>query len=210
MIPVKQLIDGVKVAGKGALALSEALGVKDLVQLGSYLATKGVDAGVKTIEDRKSLVSISDIHSEDYQLKLDDAKRWLEEDGLRVETVVVHPNPIFKDCSDMEVVGTNYKQKQRLKPGTRVILKCVTDDVIEASKKLFEEAERKKAADEQKKAEKKAEQAQQREEQIIKAKEKFGDAAAAVQKSAETIKSKIVKDKSILDPDLVDSGHKDA
>ena len=54
----------------------------------------------------------------------------------------------------MEVIGTNFKLKQKVKPGTRIILKYVTAEVVEASRKLFEESEKLKAEKEQEKAEK--------------------------------------------------------
>jgi 2',3'-cyclic-nucleotide 2'-phosphodiesterase (5'-nucleotidase family) len=141
--------------------LVDTLGVKDIVQLGTSLAQQGVDA-------RGSLVEVPEMYVSDYRLKLEDATRWLEEDGLKVEAVIVQPAIEFKDCSDLEVVASNYKLKQKVKPGTRIILSYVNSEVIEASRKLFEESERQKAEDEQMKADKKAEQAMKNKQNIDK------------------------------------------
>ena len=137
--------------------VSDALGVKDLVQLGVYLTQQGIDAGskayTKRAEERSALVEVPELYSNDYRLKLDDARRWLEEDGLKVEAVVVQPDIAFKDCSDFEVVATNYELKQKVKPGTRIIVKYVTSEVIEASQRLYDEIESQKIEDNQRKAE---------------------------------------------------------
>ena len=156
---------------KDTVALIDALGVKDLVELGTSLMQQGVD-------ERKSLVEVPEVYAADYRLKLDDAKRWLEEDGLKVEAVVVQPDIAFKDCSDLEVVATNYTSKQKVKPGTRIVLKYVTSEVIDASRKLFEESEKKKVEEQAEKAKKKA-------EQNAKIKQNLGNAAAKIQHGAD-------------------------
>ena len=144
--------------------LVDSLGVKDLIQLGTKLTQQSIDAGVKVYakktEEKDSLIEIPEIYTSDYRLKLDDAKRWLEEDGLKVEGVVVQPDIAFKDCSDFEVIATNYKLGKKVKSGTRIILKYVTSEVIETSKKLFEDSEKKKLEAEREKAEKRKELAE--------------------------------------------------
>lgn len=169
---------------KETAGLVDVLGVKDIVQLGVSLTQQGIDAGAKAYagkaEERKALVEIAEIYASDYRLKLEDAKRWLEEDGLRVEAVVVQPDIAYKDCSDLEVVATNYQLKQKVKPGTRIILKYVTSEVIEACQKLYDESERQKAEVEKQKAEKQAEKAKEKAEQDAKNKQKLDEAVANV------------------------------
>jgi len=142
---------------KDVTGLADALGVKDIVQLGVSLTQRGIDAGAnaytKKAEEKDSLVEIAELYSDDYRVKLEDAKRWLEEDGLKVEAVIVKPDIAYKDCLDLEVVATNFELKQKVKPGTRIILKYVTSEIIDASKMLFEESERQKADEKQLKAE---------------------------------------------------------
>jgi len=148
---------------KSVISFAEAAGVTDLCQLGVSMAERAV-------EERGTMVEVAEVHSSDYHLKLDEAKRWLEEDGLKTEAVIVKPDIAFKDCADMEVVGTNFKLGQKVKPGTRIIVKYVTADVIEASQKLYEEGEKQKAEEQQKKT-----------EQAEKNKQKFDNAVSTVQ-----------------------------
>lgn len=166
MVNVAGIAKGAKIAGKGVLTLVELVGVKDLVALGASLTQKGVDAGVKAhaekVEEKKALIEVPAILSPEYRLILDDAKRWLEEDGLKAEAVVIKPDIAFKDCVAYEVVGTNFKLKQKVKPGTRIILKYVTDEVIEESQRLFKISEKEKADEEQKKSEERAKKAEKR------------------------------------------------
>ena len=192
---------------KGAL-------VKNLVELGMSLTQQGIDATTKAyarkVEEKETLVEIPEIYSADYRLKLNDAKRWLEEDGLKAEAIVARPKIAFKDCSHLEVVATNYKLKQKVKPGTRIILLYVTHDVIEASQKLFDESERQKAKVEQKKAEKKAGKAQKRAEQSAKNKQKLDETVASVQNGLNHIATSSQKGiKEILSNFKKKKGYKD-
>lgn len=164
--------------------LADALGVGDLIKLGVSLTEKGIEAEskriAKKVEEKESLVQIAEVHSSDYHVKLADAKRWLEEDGLKVEAVVVKPDIAFKDCVDMEIVATNFKLNQKVKPGTRVILKYVTTEVIDASQKIFDEVEKQRMDAEEEKVAKKLEQAQKRAEQNEKSKLKLSETVSAV------------------------------
>ena len=142
---------------KDVTDLVDALGVKDLVQLGTSLAQRGVDAGshtiAKKIDEKNSLVEVPELYSSDYRLKVEDAKRWLEEDGLKAEAVIVQPAIEYKDCADQEVVASNFSLGEKVKPGTRIILKYVNAEVIEASQKLFADSEKQKEEAQQRKAE---------------------------------------------------------
>ena len=171
--------------------LVDALGVKDIVQLGTSLTQKGVDAKtnayIEKLEERKILVEVPELYSSNYRLKIDDAKRWLEEDGLKAEVVVVHPNIEYKNCFDLEVVATNYKLGEKVKPGTRIILKYVTSEVIKASQKLFDEYERQKAATEQKKIENQEEKTEKKVEQNARNKQRLDETMANVQKKFNSV-----------------------
>ena len=123
-----------------------------------------------------------ELYAEDYHVKLDEAKRWLEEDGFRAEAVVVKPNIIYKDCENYEVVGTNYSLKDKVAPGTRIILRYVTTEVIEASRRLFEEAEQAQAEAEQTKLEEQAAKTAKRAEQAETVKQRIGDTASTAQR----------------------------
>lgn len=185
------LIKGAKAAGK---ALVKAGGVMALVELGTSLAQQGIDAGIKAhnrkSEEKETLVKIPEMYSSDFRLKLEDATRWLEEVGLKAVAVVVQPNIAYKDCSDLEVVATNYKLKQKVRPGTHVILKYVTSEVIEASQKLFDESERQKAEKAKQKSERNAINKQKLDETVANVQHGFNDVLTNTQKGIEGLFSK--------------------
>lgn len=62
-----------------------------------------------------------------------------------------------KDCFDLQVVACNKKANSKLKPGEVVIIQYVTREVIDESLRIFEEAERQKAALKQERADRRAE-----------------------------------------------------
>jgi len=182
---------------KAVAGLIDSVGVKDLVQLGVNMTQRGVDAGAKAYtkkaEERDSLVEVPELISSDYHLKLDDAIRWLEEDGFRTEAVVVKPDVSYKDCEDLEVVATNYELKKKLKHGTRIILRYVTSDVIEASQKLFEESEKQKAKATQKKTKQAKINKKKREETVANVQKGVGNVLTNTQKGLKGVIDKIPK-----------------
>jgi len=174
---------------KAVTGLIETVGVKDLMQLGISMTQRGVDAGAKAVakksEERSAMIEVAEVYSSDYRLKLDDAKRWLEEDGLRAEAVVVKPDIMYKDCSEFEVVATNYELGKKVKPGTRVILRYVTEEVIADSQELFNKLEKEKAGLEQEKVKNQAIKAEKKAEQSIKNKQKLDETLSTVQQGFE-------------------------
>ena len=160
--------------------------VADVIKLGVSLSERGINAGADAIaekvDERKTFVEIPEIYSSDYHLKLEDANRWLEEDGFKTEAIVAKPDMAYKDCLEFEVVKTNYKIGQKVKPGTRIILRYVTSEVIDQSRKLYEESEKEKAKKDAIKAAKKS-------EQDAKIKQKKDKTVATLQDGA----SKVVK-----------------
>jgi len=182
---------------KAASGLIDSVGVKDLIQLGVNMTQRGIDAGAKAYakkdEERELLVEVPEVISSDYHLKLDDAIRWLEEDGFRAEAVVVKPDVSYKDCEDLEVVATNYELKKKVKPGTRIILRYVTSDVIEASQKLFEESEKMKAKAKQKKTKEAKINRKKREKIVTNVQKGVGNVFANTQKGIKDVIEKIPK-----------------
>ena len=169
---------------KDAKRIAVTAGISGLVNLGLSLAEKGVDVGskyyTKKAEEKDSLIKIPEVLSPDYRVNLNDAIRWLEEDGLKAESVVVKPDIAYKDYADMEVVATNYKLNKKVKPGTRIILKYVTAEVIKASKELFEESEKLRIVTEEEKQAQKEKKAQKKVEQGIKNREKLDETVTTV------------------------------
>ena len=182
---------------KAASGLIDSVGVKDLIQLGVNMTQRGIDAGAKAYakkdEERELLVEVPEVISSDYHLKLDDAIRWLEEDGFRAEAVVVKPDVSYKDCEDLEVVATNYELKKKVKPGTRIILRYVTSDVIEASQELFEESEKQKAEAMQNKTKQAKLNKEKREKTVANVQKGVGNVLTSTQKGIKNVVGKIPK-----------------
>ena len=92
-----------------------AITAKFVKRLIEAYAPKAIDAATKMYsekaEEKKTLIEITELTSPDYHLTLDVAKRLLEDDGLKVESIVVKPDVKYKDYIDMEVVATNYNYK---------------------------------------------------------------------------------------------------
>lgn len=84
----------------------------------------------------------------------------------------------YKDCFELQVVGSDRKPNSKLKPGDTVIVQYVTQEVIDESRRIFEEAEKQKAALKQERAVKRA-------EQMERAKAVAGDTAAKARAGVE-------------------------
>lgn len=147
-----------------------------------------VSAVAKTVkekaDERKEFVDIPELYSKGLPIKLDRAKLLLEDCGLKVEPVEVRDvNVQYKDCFDLQVVGSKPKHKQKVKPGTLVYLKYVTSNIIEESRKLFDESEKRKT-------EVKLEKINKQLEQKEKTKKMVNDVMTSIQQSAIDITGK--------------------
>jgi len=142
--------------------------VKVVDKCGGAIGTLYNDIAKPYIEKKQTLVEIPVLYSREGRSKLKDAKKWLKDDGLKVGTIVALPNIAFKDFSDLDVVASKPKPKEKVERGTRILLKYVTSEVIEASRKLFDESEKQKMEMEQQKTEKRAEQAKKRKQMFDK------------------------------------------
>jgi hypothetical protein len=156
MADIKRIKKGLKDAEDIANALvvvSTALAIFEPV----------INAAAKTVKEkvkeRKDLVDIPELYSRGLPIKLERAIILLEECKLKVEPVAIRDANIkYKDCFDLQIVGSKPKHKQKVKPGTLVFLKYVTSEVIEESQKLFDKSEKYKAEVRLEKANKRLEQ----------------------------------------------------
>lgn len=118
-------------------------------------------------------ISVPELCSKKFPLKLDEAKQLLENCGLKalpIEVRLRDASSKYKDCFDLQVVGVNKKVNAKVKLGETIVIQYVTQEVIVESQRIFEEAEQQKAALKQERAAKHA-------EQIERAKNLAGDAA---------------------------------
>lgn len=129
----------------------------------------------------EELIFMPELCSKKFPLKLDEAKELLESRGLKALSIEVRLRDAcvkYKDCFELQVVGSDRKPNSKLKPGDTVIVQYVTQEVINESRRIFEEAEQQKAALKQERAVKRA-------EQMERAKAVAGDTAAKARASVE-------------------------
>lgn len=106
------------------------------------------------------MISMPELCSKKFPLKLDEAKELIEGHGLKalpIEVRIRDAHVRYKDCFDLQVVACNKKANSKLKPGEVVIIQYVTREVIDESLRIFEEAERQKATLKQERADRRAE-----------------------------------------------------
>ena len=129
----------------------------------------------------EELIFMPELCSKKFPLKLDEAKELLESRGLKglpIEVLLRDACVKYKDCFEFQVVGSDRKPNSKLKPGDTVIVQYVTQEVIDESRRIFEEAEKQKAALKQERAVKRA-------EQMERAKAVAGDTAAKARAGVE-------------------------
>lgn len=109
-------------------------------------------------------ILMPDICSKKIPLNLSQAKELLENCGLKVLPVEIPLADVkiqYKGCFEYQVVGSNKKVGNKLKPGETVIIQYVTAEHIAKSQRLFSEAEQRKAEAKQQRAIKRAETMEQ-------------------------------------------------
>lgn len=129
----------------------------------------------------EELIFMPELCSKKFPLKLDEAKELLESRGLKALPIEVRLRDAcvkYKDCFELQVVGSDRKPNSKLKPGDTVIVQYVTKEVIDESRRIFEEAEQEKVALKQERAVKRA-------EQMERAKAVAGDTAAKAKAGVE-------------------------
>ena len=142
----------------------------------------------------EELIFMSELCSKKFPLKLDEAKELLDSRGLKALPIEVRFRDAcvkYKDCFELQVVGSDRKPNSKLKPGDTVIVQYVTQEVIDESRRIFEETEQQKAALKQERAIKRA-------EQVERAKAVAGDTAAKARAGVEEIVHRDVKKKKEL------------
>ncbi len=138
------------------------------------LAEYAVDKFREHKEAQKELVTVPPVGNRDFPVTLDQAIEMLNSCGLKAipsEIKITESNTKYRDCASFQVVKSNPSQSTKVKPGTPVVLRYVTEEVIMESKKLFVESEKQKADLKMQKALKRSEQKQS----IIAAKDKARD-----------------------------------
>lgn len=126
---------------------------------------------VKSADNKVAVekVIVPELYTKGFPLTLDQANEKLISEGFKMiasKLTVSDAKIKYKDCFDMQVVDSQPKSKTRTKPGVTVIVRYVTQEVINESKKLFEETERRKAEEKAQKILKRAEQKDQAKQMV--------------------------------------------
>lgn len=141
------------------------LGVLGVVSTVVGIATPLVDIASEKIkesaEERKDWVNIPELCSKNMPMKLDAAIDALEKLGLKVShspLELVNAAIKYKDCFALQVICSAPKCKKLVPPGSMVVIRYVTSEIIEESQKLFNESENQKIKMASEKSEKRSKQ----------------------------------------------------
>lgn len=118
------------------------------------------DYADKTIEERKKLIAVPELYSKEYPLTIEQATELLSSCGLKampVKISIKDSDIQFRHCFDSQVIKTHPKAKQKIEPGSSVLIKYITQEVIDESVRLFEESEKQKIQAALEKSEKRSE-----------------------------------------------------
>lgn len=129
------------------------------------------------------LVIIPALYDKSFPLKMEQAMELLSSYGLKAMPSMLTPREArakYKDCFDGQVIDSKPKCNQKVRPGTTVLIRCISQEVIDESQRLFDEAEKLKAAIKQ-------ERAAKRSEQMERAKGMVTDAAGLARSGVEKI-----------------------
>jgi len=105
------------------------------------------DYADKTIEERKKLVAVPELYSKEYPLTKEQAVEILDSCGLKatlVKAAMSDANVQYRNCFDMQVIKSHPKAKQKVERGSSVLVKYITQEVIDESQKMYELAEKQK------------------------------------------------------------------
>ena len=131
---------------------------------------KAIEEVMDKFPDMPTKVAVPQLYDSNLRLKLDDAIMALTSAGLKPipsELTLEEADPKYKNCFDSQVIWSSLKHQQKTQVGTTVIVKYITQEVITASQKMFEEQERQKAEAKRLKTEKREQQIEQAQKVII-------------------------------------------
>lgn len=105
------------------------------------------DYADKTIEERKKLVSVPELYSKEYPLSVEQAVEILESCGLKATLVkmsTADANIQYRNCFDSQVIKSLPKSKTKVERGTAVLIKYITQEVIDESQQMFDISKKRK------------------------------------------------------------------
>lgn len=100
------------------------------------------------VGEQISKVSVPEVCKKGFPVSLQQATEMLNKKGLQVIAVPVilrDADSKYKDCIDYQVVATNPSPRSKVLPNEVITVKYVTKEVIEASRRIFDEQQQKRA-----------------------------------------------------------------
>lgn len=98
--------------------------------------------------EEKDMVFIPPLYDKKFPLELEQAVSLLESYGLKTissKLSIKDAAVKYKNCFVYQVIDSNPKHKKKVKIGTIVCVKYITQDVIQESQRLFVESQEQKA-----------------------------------------------------------------
>lgn len=147
----------------GVTALTTVIAaVGQLIQYAEPLAENYVKPAADKIHDKfnerkeylDSLISVPKLYFNDSYKTFDVAEADIKRVGLTPSLSIVNANPKYRHCIANQVVYTEPKAGSKLEYGATVDIKYITQEVIDESKRMYEEQEsekERKSADDKKK-----------------------------------------------------------
>ena len=126
-----------------------------------------LDYQIKNSKDGK--ITIPDMCQPDFPLDVETVVSLLEDKKFITATVPLQlkdANSKYKDCINNQVVGTSPKQGKRVELESIIKVRYITQEVIDASIKIFEDEEKAKAELKEQKAIEKQERRDHRKEKV--------------------------------------------
>lgn len=157
-----------KSSGRNAVGLAAA--VVTVVPVVAPLVEKVVDGLTVRLLPKSELVMIPPLYDKGFPIKLEEAVESLNVAGLKPipsELTIKEANAKYKDCFALQVVGSNPGHKQKTPAGTGVIVKYITQEIIDESQRIFDEAERQRLEMKRVKAEKRSQQVEQAQKMVV-------------------------------------------
>ena len=154
----------------GRKAVGLAAAVVTMAPVVVPLVEKIVDELTVRRSPKSELIMIPPLYDKGFPIKLEEAVEFLNVAGLKPilsELTIKEANAKYKDCFAFQVVGSNPSHKQRVPAGTGVFVKYITQEVIDESQKIFDEAERQRFESKRVNTEKRTQQVEHAQKIVI-------------------------------------------
>lgn len=140
-----------------------------VIPVAANAANKIVNAIVEHKANEEHKIAVPELYVKNFPIDLEQARILIEDLGLKFSKsrmLIKEADSKYKDCFDLQVIDSNPKQKSLVNKGTTVYVKYITQEVIDASLKIFEDEEKVKAERKEKKATEKQERKNKRQEKV--------------------------------------------